>query len=173
VLWAKPVNADFHARFSATARRYRYIIANTASRPAVLAAGLGWQPAALNHQLMHEAAQSLLGEQDFTSFRAVACQSKTAMRNIHFIEVSRRNELVVIDIQANAFLYHMVRNIAGVLIEVGLGRKPVSWPGELLAARDRCLAAATAPARGLYLVDVCYPEAFGLPVNRPGPLFLG
>lgn len=172
VLWAKPVAADFHARFSATARRYRYIIANTASRPALLSAGVSWQPLPLDHEMMQQAAQSLLGEQDFTSFRAVACQSNTAMRNVHFVEVTRCNELVVIDIQANAFLYHMVRNIAGSLMEVGLGRQSPDWLGEVLNARNRCLAAATASPRGLYLVDVSYPGAFGLPHNKPGPFFL-
>ncbi len=172
VLWAKPVAAEFHARFSATARRYRYIIANTATRPAILATGVSWQPLPLDHQSMHRGAQCLLGELDFTSFRAVACQSNTAMRNIHFIKVSRQQDLVVIDIQANAFLYHMVRNIAGVLLELGLGRRPVGWVKEVLEAGDRCCAAATASPKGLYLVDVCYPDNFGLPKNTPGPYFL-
>jgi len=121
---------------------------------------------------MHAAAQCLLGEQDFTSFRAVACQSNTPMRNVHFVEVSRINQLVVIDIQANAFLYHMVRNIAGSLLEVGKGRMPVSWVSDVLQARDRCKAAVTAPPHGLYLVHVTYPDDYGLPTDPPGPFFL-
>lgn len=171
VQWARPVAAEFHARFSATARRYRYIIANTRSRPSILASGLSWQSTPLDHQSMHLAGQALVGELDFTSFRAVACQSNTPKRNVHFIKVSRNKELVVIDIQANAFLYHMVRNIAGSLLEVGMGHKPVSWVKEVLAAKDRCQASVTASPKGLYLVDVCYPEVFKLPVNQPGPIF--
>lgn len=172
VLWAKPVDPGFHARFSATARRYRYIIANTQTRPAILSHGVTWQPQQLDHEAMHAAAQCLLGEQDFTSFRAVACQSNTPMRNVHFVEVSRINQLVVIDIQANAFLYHMVRNIAGSLLEVGKGRMPVSWVSDVLQARDRCKAAVTAPPHGLYLVHVTYPDDYGLPTDPPGPFFL-
>lgn len=172
VHWARPVTADFHARFSATARRYRYIIANTRSRPPILANGLSWLSVPLDHHSMHSAAQALVGELDFTSFRAVACQSNTPMRNVHFINVTRINELVVIDIQANAFLYHMVRNIAGALLEVGTGRKPVGWVKEVLAAGDRCQASVTASPKGLYLVDVCYPEAFNLPAHLPGPIFI-
>lgn len=172
VQWAKPVAADFHARFSATARRYRYIIHNAPARSALLASGVTYQSRPLDHQLMHEAAQALLGERDFTSFRAVACQSNTAMRNVHFVEVTRRGRLVIIDIQANAFLLHMVRNIAGVLIAIGSGERPPRWTAELLQARDRTQAAATASPCGLYLVGVTYPEAFNLPEVVPGPYFL-
>lgn len=172
VQWAKPVAADFHARFSATARRYRYIIHNAPARSALLATGVTFESRALDHQAMHEAAQALLGERDFTSFRAVACQSNTAMRNVHFVDVSRRGPLVIIDIQANAFLLHMVRNIAGVLIAIGCGERPLSWTAELLQARDRTQAAATASPCGLYLVGVSYPAVFNLPEVVPGPYFL-
>ncbi|MDC3332701.1 tRNA pseudouridine(38-40) synthase TruA [bacterium] len=172
VHWAKPVTPDFNARFSATARRYRYIILNTPARNAVLPYGVTLETMPLNECAMHEAAQSLLGEQDFTSYRAVACQSKTAMRNIHCVTVERRNELVIIDIQANAFLYHMVRNITGVLLEIGRGKRPISWVNELLAVKDRAAAAATAPPHGLYMVDVAYPDIYGLPEAIVGPYFL-
>ncbi|WP_235015467.1 tRNA pseudouridine(38-40) synthase TruA [Oceanicoccus sp. KOV_DT_Chl] len=172
VQWAKQVPADFNARFSATARRYRYIILNTTARPALLQSGVTWESRQLDHNLMHEAAQHLIGELDFTSYRAVACQSNTAMRNIHFIEVSRRGEMVIIDIQANAFLLHMVRNITGVLLEIGKGNQPSSWAKAVLAAKDRTVAAATAPPQGLYLVGVSYPEHYGLPVYAPGPYFI-
>jgi tRNA pseudouridine38-40 synthase len=109
---------------------------------------------------------------DFTSYRAAACQSKTPMRNVHNITVSRRGDMVIIDIEANAFLHHMVRNIAGVLLEIGTGGKKVSWAGEVLAARDRTVGAPTASPHGLYLVAVNYPDHFGLPAIVPGPFFM-
>jgi tRNA pseudouridine38-40 synthase len=170
--WAKPVPADFNARYSATARRYRYVILNTPSRPALLANGVTWQNHPLDEHKMHSAAQALIGELDFTSYRAVACQSPTPMRNVHFIEVSRVGDMVIIDLQANAFLQHMVRNIAGVLMAIGTGTKPVEWCREVLLAKDRRQAAATASPNGLYMVDVIYPSDFALPDSKPGPFFL-
>lgn len=164
--------AEFNARFSATARRYRYVILNSATRPALLAGGVTWNSRPLNAEKMHASAQALIGELDFTSYRAVACQSPTAMRNVHFIDVSRSGELVVIDIQANAFLHHMVRNIAGVLMAIGQGVRPVEWSREVLLAKDRRQAAATASPAGLYLVKVIYPQHFDLPESQPGPYFL-
>jgi tRNA pseudouridine38-40 synthase len=171
--WAVPVAADFHARFSATARRYRYIIANTPVRPALLGGQIAWQRRPLDHCLMHDAAQYLLGEQDFSAFRAASCQSNSPMRNVHSLEVSRRGELVIVDIKANAFLHHMVRNIVGTLSAVGMGLQPPAWVAAVLAGRDRRVAAETAPAAGLYLVEVEYPQHFGLPEIPPGPLLLG
>jgi len=173
VHWARVVDPSFNARFSATARRYRYIILNTPARPAILGSGLTWVNKPLEPAVMHRAAQALLGEQDFTSYRASSCQSRTPMRNVHRVDVSRRGDLIVIDIEANAFLHHMVRNIAGVLIDIGAGSKAQQWAGELLAARDRRQGAATASPHGLYLVHVSYPDNFGLPRSDPGPHFLG
>ena len=164
---------DFHARFSALSRRYRYLIYNHPVRPAIGARYLTWVRQPLDAASMHQAAQALLGELDFTSFRAAACQSSTPMRHVDFIEVSRRGELVVIDIQANAFLHHMVRNIAGTLVSVGKGLKNPSWVAELLAMRDRTQAPDTAPASGLYLVGVNYPEHYGLGRPEPGPRLFG
>jgi tRNA pseudouridine38-40 synthase len=172
VKWAKEVPEDFHARFSATARRYRYIIYNSKLRPAILGHGLSHYHTPLDADRMHEAAQSLLGEQDFSSFRAAQCQSKSPNRFIHFIHVFRQNDFIIIDIKANAFVHHMVRNISGSLIDVGRGDKPVSWIKELLDAKDRTLAAETAKPNGLYLVDVDYPQEFALPKSAIGPLFL-
>lgn len=171
--WAVPVDGEFHARFSALSRRYRYVIANTQVRPALLQGQLTWHRRKLDAPAMHEAAQALLGEQDFSAFRAASCQSRTPMRNVQSIDVSRRGDLVVLEVQANAFLHHMVRNIAGSLLAVGDGRRPRQWVAEVLAGRDRTAAAETAPATGLYLVDVEYPVHYGLPLTPYGPMLLG
>ena len=170
--WAQPVPEDFHARFSALARRYRYVIVNSAIRPALSSRQLTWQRKPLDAVRMHGAAQALLGEQDFSAFRAAACQSSTPFRCVHHCSVTRRGDLLVIDIEANAFLHHMVRNIAGSLMAVGCGDQPPEWIADLLLAGDRTRAAETAPAEGLYLVDVRYPAQFSLPPTPPGPLVL-
>lgn len=172
VTWAKPVKEDFHARFSATARRYRYIIYNSKLRPAILKSGLSHYHCSLDEKLMHSAAQCLLGERDFSSFRAVQCQSKTPFRNIHHIHVTRMQQYVIVDIKANAFLHHMVRNIVGCLIEIGSGKKADAWLKQVLDAKDRTKAAATAKPGGLYLVEVDYPDEFGIPKVPIGPLFI-
>ncbi|CFQ39037.1 tRNA pseudouridine(38-40) synthase TruA [Yersinia bercovieri] len=172
VRWVKTVDEDFHARFSATARRYRYIIFNHRYRPAVLAQGVTHCHQPLDAERMGQAAQCLLGENDFTSFRAVQCQSRTPWRNVKHIKVTRHGAYIVVDIKANAFVHHMVRNIVGSLIEIGCGNQDVTWMAELLALKDRTRAAATAKAEGLYLVSVDYPERFGLPAAPMGPLFL-
>lgn len=171
VRWAKEVDDEFHARFSATARRYRYIIYNSAHRGAILGKGVSHYHFPLNETLMHQAGQCLLGEHDFTSFRAVQCQSRTPFRNVHHLNVTRQGDFVVIDIKANAFVHHMVRNIAGSLIEIGQGNQSVDWMAELLALKDRNKAAATAKAQGLYLVEVDYPQQYEIPHMHPGPLF--
>ena len=172
VTWAKEVSDDFHARFSATHRRYRYVIFNAKLRPANLHHGVPHVHRELDEQKMHRAAQALLGEQDFTSFRAALCQSKTPFRNVTNVSVYRQGRYVVIDIRANAFLHHMVRNITGSLVEIGAGDKPENWIAELLAGKDRSLAAATAKPNGLYLVDVTYPDIHNIPKLPLGPLFL-
>lgn len=172
VRWVTEVNESFHARFSATARRYRYVIYNHRYRPAILGKGLTHFHLPLDENLMHQAGQYLLGENDFTSFRAVQCQSKTPWRNVHHLNVSRSGNYVVVDIKANAFVHHMVRNIVGSLLEVGCGHQSPEWIAELLAAKDRTLAAATAKAEGLYLIDVDYPKEFNLPESELGPIFL-
>lgn len=172
IKWAKPVSAEFHARFSATARRYRYIIHNGSTRSAHLGLLTTFFPHPLDAELMHREAQCLLGERDFSSFRGAGCQSNTPMRNVHHVRVSRVGAFVIVDIQANAFLLHMVRNIVGTLLAVGAGRQPPGWTAEVFAAKDRARAAPTAPPQGLYLVDVHYPAQFALPENTLGPAFL-
>lgn len=156
-------NDGFHARFSAVARQYRYVIYNRRVNSAVLAGRVTHEPYQLNADLMHQAAQALLGEQDFSSFRAAACQASHAMRNVQSVRVSRIGDFVLIDIQANAFLHHMVRNIVGSLMVVGKQQKPVEWIADLLALQDRTQAAPTAPAEGLYFVNAIYPEAWQVP----------
>lgn len=172
VRWAKQVPENFHARYSALSRSYRYVIYNTPIRPAVMRSSVTWQYQPLNHVLMHEGAQLLLGEQDFTSFRSVECQSKTPMRKIESIEVKRRDDLVIVDVTANAFLHHMVRNIVGVLMAVGSNRREVGWVKEVLLAKDRRMGAVTAPPYGLYLVGVRYPKVFGILRPSVGPIIL-
>jgi len=166
------VPAEFHARFSAESRRYRYLILNTPVRSALTAGQLTWIRYSLDVPLMHSEAQALLGQQDFSSFRAASCQAKTAMRHVDFVRVYRRGEIIVVDIQANAFLHHMVRNIVGSLLAVGRGKMRTGAVAELLALRDRTKAAETAPANGLYLVGVTYPTQFALQLFPPGPVFL-
>lgn len=173
VRWVKAVPDDFHARFSATARRYRYMIYNQRLRPAILGGGITHFYHPLDVEKMQRAGQCLLGENDFTSFRAVQCQSRTPMRNVMHLNVTRHGAYVVVDIKANAFVHHMVRNIVGSLMEIGCGNQPESWMAELLAAKDRKLAAATGRAEGLYLVAVDYPARYALPRPPMGPLFLG
>lgn len=170
--WAKEVPDDFHARFSATARRYRYVIYNHMFRPGIMSSGVSHYHGELDVERMHRAGQFLLGENDFTSFRAVHCQSRSPWRNIMHLNVTRHERYIVIDIKANAFVHHMVRNITGSLIAVGRGEQEPEWIQWLLEAKDRRLAGATAKAEGLYLVDVDYPEVFDLPKAPLGPLFL-
>ena len=172
VRWSKQVPGQFHARFSALKRTYRYIISNSFVRPALMSDLLTWQRHPLNVEIMRAGAQCLLGEHDFTSFRASQCQAKSPVRSVDRIDIARRGELVVVEIQANAFLHHMVRNIMGVLMEIGLGKKPLGWVTQVLEAKNRQAAALTAPANGLYLVHVQYDLQFGLPPVNPGPHFL-
>ena len=163
VLWARQVPSDFHARFSALARTYRYFINNRPERPAIAAGLMTWVHEPLDTEAMHRAAQSLLGERDFSSFRGASCQSRTPYRRLMAIAVRREGQRVVVEVKANAFLHHMVRNIVGSLLEVGRGRQPESWIGQVLEARNRDLAGMTALPQGLFLWCVDYPEHFGLP----------
>ncbi len=167
VHWAVEVDPSFHARHAALARSYRYCILQRATRPALLRDRVCWVRGALDSAAMHEAAQALVGEHDFSSFRAVECQSPTPMRRIDAISVQGEGPLVTVEVTANAFLHHMVRNIVGTLMEVGSGERSPSSLAATLAARDRAQAGVTAPAGGLYLWRVQYPAAFRLP-EAPG-----
>lgn len=167
VLWIRAVSEDFHARFSAFARSYRYRIANRWIRPALEARYASWYRKPLDAARMHEAAQCLVGEHDFSSFRAAACQARHAVREIHSISVTRAGDDLILDVTANGFLYHMVRNIAGSLLHVGCGEAPVAWLQDTLDKRDRNQAAPTAPPEGLYFLGARYPDHFGLPASPP------
>ena len=161
--WACPVPADFHARFTAQARRYRYLILNQPYRSALWQGRAAWHYRPLDARQMAEAGRALLGEHDFSSFRAAACQARHPIRELRELTVQRHGTRIVLEVEANAFLQHMVRNIAGVLMAIGAGERPVAWAQEVLEQRDRIRAGITAPAAGLYLLAVRYPERFELP----------
>jgi len=165
VLWCVPVAAEFHARFSARARRYRYTILNRAMRPALGRGMLAWERRPLDAAAMHRAAQALVGEHDFSAFRTVHCQAPHARRDLQRIAVSREADRVVVDVQANAFLHHMVRNIVGSLMCVGRGEAGEGWIQSLLDGRDRTLAGPTAPSSGLVFIGPSYPPGCGLPAE--------
>lgn len=171
LLSAQPVSTEFHARFSAQSRRYRYVILNRSVSSALLRHRVSWQHRSLDESLMQKGADLLVGEHDFSSFRAVACQAKNPVRTVRRLDVSRSGDFIYLDIEANAFLHHMVRNIAGVLMTVGCGERPVEWVSEILAFRDRSRGGVTAPASGLYLVGVSYPEAFGMASSGVLPVY--
>ncbi|MNV17870.1 tRNA pseudouridine synthase A [compost metagenome] len=165
VRWCVPADDEFHARFSAKARRYRYRLLNRQVRPALYRQTLSWERRALDADAMHRAAQALLGENDFGAFRSAQCQALHARRELQAISVSRQGEVIEVQVQANAFLHHMVRNIVGSLLMVGSGEKPEEWIGELLAGRDRNLAGPTAPPQGLVFVGPLYPDVWQLPAE--------
>ena len=162
LLWARAVDDEFHARFSARARSYRYVILNREVPSALLHRQVTWVHQALDVTRMQEAARCLLGEHDFSSFRALACQAKSPVRTIYRLDIKRSGAYLYLDVEANAFLHHMVRNIAGVLMAVGRGVQKSRWVQDILDKRDRTEGGVTAPARGLYLVGVRYPYKYGI-----------
>jgi tRNA pseudouridine38-40 synthase len=170
VRWAKPVVPQFHARFSALTRTYRYLITDAKTPSGLLHDQITWSSRPLDVELMREGAAFLVGRHDFTSFRATQCQAKSPVREINYMHVVRRGDLIIVEVQANAFLHHMVRNMVGVLMAVGAGDKPPIWVAEVLAARDRSAGGVTAKPFGLYLVGVDYPADFGLPLFLTEPL---
>ncbi|QCI17603.1 tRNA pseudouridine(38-40) synthase TruA [Buchnera aphidicola (Acyrthosiphon lactucae)] len=171
IVWVREVPESFHARYSAITRSYRYIIYNYSLRSAIFQNKINHIYRKLNVNKMYSEAQFLLGEHDFTSFRALSCQSYSPFRNIKKLNVFRLNHWVIIDITANSFLHHMVRNIVGSLIEIGISKKKEFWIKELLQKKDRNYAGATAPAKGLYLVYVEYPLHFNLPKSPYTSIF--
>lgn len=173
IKWSKEVPDDFHVRYSAIKRQYRYMIYNHPIRPAHLRSYITWYYRPLDHEMMQEAANDLIGEHDFSSFRSTECQSKSPIRHVESISIERKGDIIFFDIVANAFLHHMVRNIAGVLMAVASSRKPVEWVAELLEHKNRAMGAETAPPYGLYLTKVMYPDEFDLPnMHIANPLLL-
>ena len=171
VLWAKNVDESYHARFSATARRYKYVLYQRKTPPTILAKKVthvhGW----LNVESMHKAAQILVGEHDFSAFRAAGCQSKSSNRYVISAQCYQKGPYIIFDVKANAFLLHMVRNIVGALLNIGYGKNKIEWMSELIDSKDRNLGGATAPPDGLYLVAVDYPLNFAIPSNGEFPLY--
>lgn len=170
VRWAHPVPDEFHARFSAHGRSYRYLLINRATRPAIQAGKVGWYHAPLDVAAMQAAAQHLIGEHDFSAFRAAQCQAKSPVKHLRQLDIIRQGELLVFDVSADAFLHHMVRNIVGCLVYVGKGKYPPDWLAEVLASRDRSLAAPTFAPDGLYLQRITYEAKWGLPQLVSSPL---
>lgn len=172
VRWAVPVEEDFHARFAAMSRRYRYVIYNHGRPPGLFRHQVTWNHRPLDVSAMQEAAALLEGEHDFSSYRSVHCQAKSPVKTVHSLRLYQQGQLIILEAHANAFLMHMVRNIAGVLMSIGAGKRPVSWSRQVLEARDRRQGGVTAPPYGLYLVDIEYPPQFQLPREPLGPIWL-
>jgi tRNA pseudouridine38-40 synthase len=167
--WAGEVAAGFHARHAASRRIYRYIILNRSARSALQRTRTAWIHRSLDAGAMHSAAQALIGEHDFSAFRSIECQSKTPVRKVERIEVRRSGDTVWMEIEANAYLHHMVRNIVGTLLDVQREPDPKGAMARILAGGERRKAGITAPAAGLYLWRVEYPAVFGIPA--PGEAF--
>lgn len=163
VLWAYPVPDEFHARFSAQARSYRYLLINRAVRSAVQYGKAGWFHAPLAVEQMREAAQYLLGEHDFSAFRSAECQAKSPVKNLAQLDIARHGDTIVFDLTAGAFLHHMVRNIVGTLVYVGKGNHPPQWVQQVLQGGERSHAAPTFAPDGLYLRRITYDAGFALP----------
>jgi tRNA pseudouridine38-40 synthase len=163
VLWAREVDGEFHARYSATARTYRYRLLNRAVRPALAASHVGWFHVPLDVSAMRQAAAQLVGQHDFSAFRSSECQAKTPVRTLHALEIEAAGERIEFVLRANAFLHHMVRNIVGTLLYVGKGKHAPRWAREVLDSRDRAKAAPTFAAQGLYLEKIQYDARWGLP----------
>lgn len=168
IVWAQAVVKTFHARFSALSRRYRYLILNRPQRSALQRQRMTWRHKQLNKGLMAEAGNYLLGEHDFTSYRALSCQAKSPVRNVYRLTVEEQADVIIVEIEANGFLHRMVRNIVGVLMAVGAGEQPPEWPRQLLHLRNRARGGITAPAQGLYLMHVHYAAEYGLPLVVEG-----
>lgn len=170
VNWVQPVSDEFHARFSAQQRRYRYLLLNRMSRSAIQHRRMWWFYKPLDLEKMQQAAGLLLGQHDFSALRARECQAKSPIKTLDIIDISRRDDCISVDVVARSFLHHMVRNIMGILTTVGEGKRPVDWVTEVLASKDRDQAGVTAPPQGLYLTDVRYPAEYSLPAVSAFPV---
>jgi tRNA pseudouridine38-40 synthase len=169
VLWSRPVDDEFHARFSAVSRRYVYLLFNHPVRPALLSGKAGWFHLPLDLEAMRQGALHLQGEHDFSAFRAAECQAKSPLKQVQRIEISRCGDAILLDFTANAFLHHMVRNLVGSLVYIGKGKHSPGWIGELLQGRDRTLAAPTFAPDGLYLASIGYDPKWNIPTQARLP----
>lgn len=165
IKWAKIVPDDFHSRYKATSRRYQYRLHNSRTRSALLSRYASWFPIPLDAELMHAMAQQLVGTHDFSAFRASECQAKTPIKTIEWANVTREGDMIILDIKADAFLHHMVRNIMGTLIRASLEKKDVNWITEVIEGRDRAKAGFKAEPQGLILIEICYPSHYNLPME--------
>lgn len=170
VLWAHPVSDEFHARFSAQARSYQYVLLNRPSRMGVHHGKVGWFHAPLNVDAMREAASYLLGEHDFSAFRSSQCQAKSPIKHLYEIDIQQQGEMLIVNVSGNAFLHHMVRNIMGCLLYVGKGKHPAQWMEVVLAGKNRKFAAPTFMPDGLYLRHISYEAKWGLPQGTMSPV---
>ena len=170
ITWARPVDDDFSARFSALSRTYRFVIFNRIGRSSIHANRMWWLFAPLDEHKMQAAADQLVGHHDFSAFRAKLCQAHSPIKTIEYIKVTRHGDCIAIDVKAQSFLHHMVRNIVGVLVPIGEGRKPVEWAGQVLASKDRSQGGITSAPEGLYFVNVEYPEQYKLPTVSAFPV---
>ena len=171
VQWARAVGEDFHARFAATQRGYRYVLLNHPVRPGLNDGLIGWHHRPLDADAMNLAAAPLIGQHDFSAFRAAECQAKSPVKDLRQVHIERRGTYLLCDFRADGFLHHMVRNLMGCLVQIGAGAQPPGWMGEILASRDRTLAAPTFAAAGLYLTHIRYPAHFALPESSERWLF--
>jgi len=171
VLWAREVDESFHARFAATQRGYRYVLMNHPVRPGLQDGLIGWYHRPLDAGAMNLAAAHLIGQHDFSAFRAAECQARSPIKELRLAHIERRGDYLLCDFRADGFLHHMVRNIMGSLVQVGAGTQPPAWVREILVGRDRTLAAPTFDAAGLYLTHIRYPAHFALPESSERWLF--
>ncbi|AFJ03645.1 tRNA pseudouridine synthase A [Methylophaga frappieri] len=170
VNWVKAVDTQFHARFSATKRRYRYLVLNRLCRSALHHQRMWWFYKPLDIARMQQAASLMLGQHDFSALRAKECQAKSPIKTLDQIQIIRRGDCIAVDVEARSFLHHMVRNIMGVLMAVGEGKYPPEWVNTVLASRNRDAAGVTAPPEGLFLTEVCYPPEYSLPTVSAFPV---
>jgi len=170
IIWARDVDDEFSARFSALRRSYRYLLINRVSRSAVHANRMWWYFKPLDIQRMQEAANQLVGHHDFSAFRAKDCQAKNTMKTMELIKVSRQGDCIAVDVVAQSFLHHMVRNIVGVLVAIGEGKEPIEWAKQVLDSQDRGQGGITSPPEGLYFMNVEYPEQYSLPTVSAFPV---
>ena len=171
VIWAKDVDDDFSARFSAIRRSYRYLLINRTSRSGIYVDRMWWILKSLDEKRMQEAADLLIGYYDFSAFRAKDCQAKNTMKTIELVKVVRRENCITVDVVAQSFLHHMVRNIVGTLVLIGQGKMPVEWAKQILESKDRGQAGITSPPQGLYLASVEYHIRYALPTVSASPVF--